>query len=414
MAEANETVTIIGAGVVGTASARMLQRAGYRVRLLDPLGPGQACSWGNAGVFASDSVIPLATPAMLRAAAPMLLRRDAPLSVRWSHLPALLPWLIRFFANARPARVEANARALTELCKAADSATWDLIAGSRAAALVRETGWLTVYETAGGMAAGRAEAAERERRGIPCEVLSAAAIRQRLPEVTAAIVGGLHSPSCPMCTDPAGFVECLADDVVAAGGRLERERVVSLAAAGEAVTVTTTGGRHTPDHLVIAAGLDSAGLARQLGDRFPLDTERGYHLMHPDAGMRPAVPVMAGEHKFVTTAMDAGLRLAGFSELGGPRLAPDPARYDVLLRHARRLFPDLPATGWTPWMGKRSTLPDSLPVIGPSPSHARVYYAFGHQHLGLTLAGLTGRILTAQIAGQTPPVDTTPLRAERW
>ncbi len=407
-------ITVIGAGIVGIACARSLQRDGHRVQVLDPQPPGQGCSWGNAGVFATDSVIPLATPATLRAVPPMLFSREAPLTLRWSYVPWLLPWLARFVANARPRRVEAITRALTALCAAADDATARLVAGGRAGELIHRTGWLTIFETERGLAAGRAEAAERNRRGVNCEVLSADEVRSWLPEVTERIVGGLRSPDCAMCTNPGGFVERLADAFCAAGGDLEAVRARRLRPRSDEVRIETDDGVRATEHVVIATGIEAKGLAADVGDHFPLDTERGYHLMAPEAGIRPALPVMAGEHKFVTTPMALGLRLAGLTELGGTRLPPNPERFRSMLRHARRLFPTLAASEWSEWMGFRSTLPDSLPVIGRSPRQPNVSYAFGHQHLGLTLAGLTGQLIADEIAGRDPVVDMHPVRPGRW
>ena len=414
MTATTRDITVIGAGVIGVACARQLQRDGHRVCVLDPEPPGQACSWGNAGVFATDSVIPLATPATLRAVPAMLLRSDAPLTLRWRYLPRLLPWLLRFVTQARPRRVAEISRALTALCTAADDATAALVAESRAAELIHDTGWLTVYETRAGLEAGRAEAAERQRHGIECEVLSAAAVRQWLPAIGDHVTGGLRSPQCAMCADPGAFVAHLAADVATAGGTFERVRAHRLVPHADGIRIETDRGSHDSELVVVATGIETNALAATVGERFPLDTERGYHLMAPEAGVRPALPVMAGEHKFVTTPMAQGLRLAGLTELGGTRLPPDPRRYRSMLRHAQRLFPALAAAQWSQWMGFRSTLPDSLPVIGPSPREPRVHYAFGHQHLGLTLAGLTGQLIADGVAGRASAIDTAPLRPGRW
>lgn len=407
-------IIVVGAGIVGVACARRLQQDGHRVRLLDPLPPGHGCSWGNAGVFATDSVIPLATPATLASVPAMLLRRDAALTLRWRYLPRLVPWLLRFVANARPARVEANARALTALCRAADAGTSALVAGSAAADLIQPTGWLTVYETRKGFATGRREAAERNRRGVACEVLSSADVRTYLPQAADHVVGGLRSPDCAMCSDPAGLVATLAADFEQAGGACVRRRARRLLPHADGIGIETDDGALACEHVVLATGIETNTLATQLGDHFPLETERGYHLMIPEAGLRPALPVMAGEHKFVTTPMDHGLRLAGLSELGGTRLPPHPARCRAILRHAGRIFPDLQATHWTEWLGLRSTLPDSLPVIGRSPRNPRVTYAFGHQHLGLTLAGLTAQLVADDIAAREMAVDRAPISPARW
>lgn len=407
-------ITVIGAGVVGIACARALQRDGHRLRVLDPQPPGHGCSWGNAGVFATDSVMPLATPATLASVPGMLLQREAALSLRWRYLPRLLPWLLRFAANARPARVEALADALTALCLAADESTRMLIDGSRAAELVRWTGWLHVYETQAGLAAGRREAAEIRRRGVSCDVLDADSVRGLVPELGPRVVGGRHAPDCAMCSDPGALVERLAADIEAEGGEVVRARAHGLMCTDDGVRIDTDVGGFDAEHVVVATGIEANELARQIGDRFPLETERGYHLMIPDAGIRPRMPVMAGEHKVVTTAMDRGLRIAGLTELGGMHLPPDPRRFRGMLARVQRLFPDLRAADWTEWMGFRPTLPDSLPVIGRSPRNAHVSYAFGHQHLGLTLAALTGRLVADELAGREPVVDMTPTRPHRW
>lgn len=410
----NREITVIGAGIVGVACARRLQQEGHDVRLLDPLPPGHGCSWGNAGMFATDSVIPLATPATLASVPPMLLRSDAAVALRWQYLPRLLPWLARFVANARPARVEANTRALTALCRAADAGTAALIADSAAAALIHPSGWLTVYETPKGLASGRREAAERNRRGVACEVLSRAEVQAYLPEAADHIVGGLRSPDCSMCEDPGGMVARLADDFEQAGGTIVRQRAHRLVTHAEGIGIEADHDEWVCEHVVLATGVETTVLARQIGDRFPLDTERGYHVMIPEAGIRPALPVMAGEHKFVTTPMAHGLRLAGLTELGGTRLPAHPARCRTILKHARRIFPELQAGDWTEWLGFRPTLPDSLPVIGRSPRNPRVTYAFGHQHLGLTLAGLTAQLVVDDLAGREAPIDMAPVSPARW
>lgn len=414
MTASSRDITVVGAGVIGIACARWLQRDGHRVRVLDPRPPGDACSWGNAGVFATDSVIPLATPETLASVPGMLLRSDAPMSLRWRRLPGLLPWLARFVANARRSRLESNARALAQLCSVARESTAALVHGSPAADLVRNTGWLSVFETQSGLTAARRGAEERRRAGVTCEVLGADAVRDMVPEIADHIVGGVHAPDCQMCTDPGGFVARLAADVEADGGRIERQRALRITGESDGVAIVTEDDRLAADHIVVATGVGANELARGIGDVFPVEGERGYHVMLEDARIAPAVPVMAGEHKFVTTAMNRGLRLAGLTELGGRGLPPDPRRIRAILDHAARLFPALQAEEWTEWDGFRSTLPDSLPVIGRSGNDSRVSYAFGHQHLGLTLAGLTGRLIADDLAQRAPPIDTTPLRPERW
>lgn len=407
-------IVIIGAGIIGVCCARWLQRDGHRVHLIDPQPPGEGCSYGNAGIFATESIHPLATPDTLRALPGMLLNRDAGVVLRWPHLPRMLPWLVRFLANARPRRVEAITRVLAELCGAAEAAYRPLIEGRPAGELVRRTGWATVFETERAFDTGRRALDDARRHGVSAHVLDGNALRDSVPELAPHVAGGIHHPHISMCADPGGFVARLADDVVAEGGRIERARLRNLEKAGERIRVHTDDGAMMADHVVIAAGIDSGAIAAALGDRFPLETERGYHAMIADAGIAPVMPVISGEYLFVTTPMAAGLRLAGTTELAGLWRPPDPGRVETILRHGRRLFPALRAEWYDDWMGFRSTLPDSLPVIGRSPRDARISYAFGHQHLGLTLGGLTGRLIADQLAGRTPVVDPAPVSPARF
>lgn len=407
-------IAVVGGGVIGLACARRLQLDGHRIVLHDPRpASDDGAAWGSAGMIAVDSVSPLATPGVLSQLPAMLLRRDSPLALRWGHLPRMLPWLGRFLWNGRPAATERNARALAMLCGEALTGWQALVEGRPAADLLRPGGWVTAFETRRAMQAARGDIERRQRHGVDAEWLDAAALRGKVPQLGGHVAGGVYFGAAHVCRDPAALLAALAADLEAGGGMLVRRRVSALMPVDEGIEVLTDGEAERFDRVIIAAGARSRALARTLGDDFPLDTERGYHVMLPgQAG--PALPVMSGEYKFVTTPMATGTRLAGTSELGGLDRPPDPRRHALLRRQAARLFPDLDTSGGTEWMGFRPTLPDSLPIVGPSPRVPNACYALGHQHLGLTLAGITARLVADTIAGRRPPIDLHPLRVERF
>lgn len=408
-------IAVVGGGVIGLACARRLQLDGHRVVVHDPRPASEdAAAWGSAGMIAVDSVSPLASPGILAHLPAMLLRRDSPLALRWGHLPRMLPWLARFLWNGRPAATEHNARVLAALCGEALSGWQPLIEGRPGADLLRPGGWVTAFETRRAMRAARGDIERRQRHGVRAEWLDGAALRGRVPQLGEHVVGGVYFEAARMCPDPGGLLAAVAADVEADGGILRRSRVSALMPVDGGIEVLAEGEEAVRfDRVVIAAGARSRPLARLLGDDFPLATERGYHVMLPgQAG--PALPVMAGEHKFVTTPMATGVRLAGTSELGGLERPPDPRRHALLRRQAAALFPGLDTRGGTEWMGFRPTLPDSLPIVGPSPRVPNAWYALGHQHLGLTLAGITARLIADAIAGRQPLIDLHPLRADRF
>jgi D-amino-acid dehydrogenase len=166
--------------------------------------------------------------------------------------------------------------------------------------------------------------------------------------------------------------------------------------------------------VVLTGGAWSRGLAAALGARVPLDTERGYHVMLPQPGVEPRSAMLFPALGFGATPMAEGFRIAGTVEFGGLEAAPDWRRADALVAHAQRLFPGLGTDGAQRWMGYRPSMPDSLPVIGRSPKHANAYFAFGHGHLGLTLAAVTGRLIADLVAGRSPSLDPSPYRIDRF
>ncbi len=408
-------VTVIGAGIVGVCCAAWLQRDGCRVTVIDRDEPGRGASYGNAGMLQVDSCVPLATPGILGRVPAMLLDPLGPLAIRWGYLARLAPWLARFVAASRPARVEAIAIALASLLGRAAAAYGDLVAACGAEDLLRPTGTIFVYATEAGFEAARFGHDLRRRRGFANEELRDGEIRQLEPALSPDIKHAVFSPDCLLVADPLRLTQALAEAFVRAGGTILRETVTEIRiGAGGPSHVVTDAGIHDVDRLVLAAGAWSRRLARRLGARVPLDTERGYHLMLPEPGIELRMPIIAGERKFAITPMGGAIRLAGTVEFGGLHRAPDYRRARVMAGMAREIVPGLDPSGAVEWMGFRPSMPDSLPVIGPSPRHDKVFFAFGHGHSGLTLGAVTGSLIADLVMGRAPPIDLAPFRADRF
>lgn len=408
-------ITVLGAGIVGVACALFLQRDGYRVTLIDRLGPGEGCSRGNAGILAAEHVMPLATPRNIRKVPGMLLDPHAPLHIRWRYLPRLLPWLWRFWLCARPHAVAASSQALAALQGGALTAYGTLLEQARAHQLVRTDGWLCVYESEKEFVADRIERELQRHYGIRVEELTVDEVRERLPAISRSIQRGVLYPDSAYTINPHRLVQVLAEDFQRHGGIMQRAAVNNIdVTPGQRVRILTDAGAHETDIVVLALGAWSGRLSARLGSPVPLDTERGYHVMLPRPGIDISLPVMFGDHKFIATPMEHGLRLAGTVEFAGLDAPPNYERARILITRARRLLPRLQVQGHSEWMGCRPSLPDSLPVIGRSPHYRNVYFAFGHQHLGLTLAAVTGRLIADQVAGRTSDIDVTPYRIDRF
>lgn len=407
-------VAVIGAGIVGTTIAEKLAQEGREVLLIDRQAPGEGCSKGNAGHFATDIVQPLANVDTLLSVPKMLLDPLGPLALRWSYLPRLLPWLMRFALSARPSAVRAHTDALRALNSRSISSYDRLLSRIKQTHRMIKRGAITVYDTQKGRHKHRSSVAVMREYGVNVEELDSEQIRELEPSLTGSLAGGLYFPDTAHTGDPFAVVQGVFEAFVQAGGRFARHDIKSVQPQHKSMILHT---EYTPvfaDQVIIAAGAWSKPLLAELGYRVPLETERGYHLMLPEAGVELSRPVSSFERSFVMTPMDAGLCLAGTVELAGLTAAPNWRRAEILFNHASRLLSDCRGQYAKRWMGFRPSLPDSLPVIGALPNHPQVYCAFGHQHLGLTQAAINAELVADQIAGRTPDIDLTPYRIDRF
>lgn len=418
MTEANraeQPVVVVGAGIIGVCCALYLLRGGLRVILLDRGAPGEATSFGNGSIITEEAVVPVQTPGVARRVPGMLLDPLGPLSIRWGYLPKLAPWLLQFVQASTPEHVEAISIALKALLTGAQSAYSPLVEMAGIQDMIQRSGWLSVYETEKGFQAYQPMLDLQRRRGVRFDVLPSEELRQLEPSLAPIFDRGVFYPDVSHTVNNFRFVQELAAAFVRSGGEIRRESVIGFERAEDSVkAVLTETGRIDCSTTVIAAGAWSKTLTKMLGWRPPLETERGYHLTLPQPGVSPRLPVYSTERGFVCTPLENGLRIAGTVELGGLKAEPNWKRAEVLYDNANRWFPGLERGGETRWMGFRPSMPDSLPVIGPTPGCRNALLAFGHGHCGLSLAARTGEIIAGLVAGRDPGIDMTPYRVDRF
>lgn len=411
-------IVVIGAGVVGTATALTLRRQGHATVLLDPDPPGQGASSGNAGCLNPSSILPIAMPGVLRQVPGWLLDADGPLRLRPGHLPRALPWLWRLLRSANRAHAVQVAAALHGLLDGAVARTRALARGTGAEALVEQAGHLVVYPDRGAAQADTLAAELRAAHGISEELWDAGRLRQAEPDLAPHYRAARFFPDNGHLRDPARFVALLAGAFVAGGGGCVRGRAAGFRLREETVeAVYLDDGRQLEvTAVVVCAGAHAATLAARLGERVVLDAERGYHVMLPATGPGPRLPTMEGGFRIVATPMDGGLRVAGTVELAGLDAPPDWRRAELLLTQARRMYPGLPPLLQpdSRWMGLRPSTPDSLPVIGRSLRFANAWHAFGHGHVGLTAAAATAQAVAALVRGEAPAFPLQPFSVGRF
>ena len=394
-----------------TIALRLLD-AGHEVVLVDPQLPGMGASFGNAGTIADYAVQPVGTPDVLKNLPALLFDKSSPLSIRRAALPTLAPWLMRFARQSLPGAARRNAAAIAALVQGAGPRWRELAAHLQAAELLQDKGCLYMYETARGFQAAGADMAFRRGLGVSVELINPQELSRMEPALPKVEGGAAWFPQASFLSDPGAMVQALARVVLRRAG-LVQAAAHSITRQLDGVVVSGPGLRLLARKVILAAGAHSRPLAQTAGDRIPLETERGYHAEWDMALPRLHRPVCATRGGFYLCPMTGRLRVAGTVELGGTQAPASAHRIETLVRGGQAIFPDLGPPNRT-WLGFRPSLPDSLPVIGPSAAGPEVIHAFGHGHIGLTLAPVTAEIVAKLVAGQSPGLDISPYRPNRF
>jgi glycine/D-amino acid oxidase-like deaminating enzyme len=407
-------IVVVGGGIVGLCVAWHLAKRGLRPLVLDARKPGAASS-GNAGAISHGSVAPLAMPGILKQVPGMMMDPKGALHIPMRYWLKAAPWLLRFVASARTEKVEAAADALAALFFGTLDRHKEIVAAEGAPELIREAGQIYLYRDDAQLAKDKAGLDLRRRHGLRIEVLDRAGLAALEPAVAPAYTRGVYLPDHGSSVNPARFAEVVARGVQRQGGEVRPAEVRAIRTEGRRATgVETAEGVIPADQVVLAAGAWSARLLAPLGLKVPLETQRGYHMMLPDAGVTPGRVLSPADRKVFISPMEEGLRVAGSVEIAGLDAPPNEARARLLLGDLKAVFPDVKVNGATSWMGHRPCLPDSVPVMGPLRDWQGIWCAFGHGHLGLTGSAPTGALLGAAIAGERPNFDFAPFAAERF
>ncbi len=408
-------VIVIGAGVIGLSAAIAARSRGLHVVVLDRQGPAAGASAGNAGAFAFTDILPLASPGILKKAPKWLLDPLGPLSVPPAYALQIAPWMFRFWRACQPSRVAHSIAAQTSLMDLSKAELEPFLAATDTLSMLRKEGNLQVYESEAEFRASLPGWDARRNHGIEFQHLKAGEMAAIQPGLASRFILGTFTPGWYSIADPKLYTLALAGHFRSRGGVIETADISALRAIPAGVEVMAADGKlRQAGKVVLAAGAFSHRIAKTLGERIPLETERGYNTTLPSDAFDLRTQITFGGHGFVVSKLSTAIRVGGAVELGGLELPANFRRSEAMLQKARTFLAGLKPEGGVQWMGFRPSLPDSLPAIGRARVTPDVIYAFGHGHLGLTQSAGTARLVADLLTEQRPAIDLAPFSPQRF
>jgi D-amino-acid dehydrogenase len=408
----SNSIAVIGAGVIGCAVANALAAEGRHVLLLDRAAPASAgASFGNVGHIATEQVETLPSKELLLGFWRELFVLGGPLDIPPRRIRALWPWLARFAGAAL--RQQTNTRHLEPLVRAAAGALEHALEGIGRRDLLRRNGHYAVWLGEDSLAQARRAAASAARLAVRTAAAPADLLHSLSAATSCTNIAGLWYPDSGHVVDPAEVARALARAAAERGSVVLQTDVRHLQPVGNTIEITTATDRLTVNTAVVCAGAWSAPLLAPFGLRAPLEAERGYHVELPGHAPFADAPLLYANAKIAVTPLAGRLRASSYLELAGLAAPADPRKPQRLRARLRSLGYDCAPDGPS-WMGPRPTLPDYLPGIGRAPSGPKLFYAIGHQHLGLTLAAVTAELIADLVAERNPRFDVAPLDLRRF
>ncbi len=409
----NLKIGIIGAGIQGVCNALFLQKNGYNVTLFDRDEPGNlSASYGNAGHFSPYASVPLNRPDVLTDVPSMLLSSTGPLALRWNYVPKMIPWFLKFILNCSKKKMMHTAKNMHQILNLALPAFDELFDEVDISGLVEKKGVIYVWNDQN-LTSRELEINIRKELGVEQQILTPKEIHDLEPNIKPFYHGGVFYSYARHTRNPKKVLLKLFDLFLAKGGKFLKINIQDLKFDGESPIVKSETQQFIFDKIVIACGAFSKKLTDKLNEKIPLDTERGYHVQFKGCDHLISRPVVFTNRGFGITPMEQGLRVVGTVEFGGLKNPLSKSRIKNLIEGAKYMLDGLPEHQ-DEWLGFRPSLPDFLPVIGPSKNYKNVFYSFGHHHLGWTLGAISGKIISKMIANENTNLNLEPYSSRRF
>ena len=408
-----QSVGIVGAGIQGVCTGIKLAEKGIKVSLFDKNEPGKMASYGNAGHFSPYAVLQLNRPDILYDVPKMLLSSSGPLALKWNYIPKMMPWILGYLKNCNQKSMMHTAKYMNQILSLALDAYDEIFKDVELGNLVERKGVIYIW-TDQNLKSRNLEIRIRDELGVKQQMLTKQEVLDLEPNLNPVFHAGVLYDYAWHARDPHKILNKLFEKFTKLGGHFFKTEVKNVLQNVDGDTYVKTDNQdYKFDKLVIATGAFSKQFTDQLGEKIPLDTERGYHVHFKNMDHLIQRPVISMDRGFGMTPMDQGLRAVGTVELGGLKNPPSKKRIQYIINCAKELLPQL-GEHHDEWLGFRPTLPDFLPVLGPAKKFNNIVYAFGHQHLGWTLGAITGKIISGIVNNENTNLDLTPYSSTRF
>ena len=408
-----KNIAVVGAGIVGICSAYFLKKSGFNVTLIDREDPGTMTSFGHACSFADYANVPVNYPGLIWDIPKMLLRKDGPLAVDFFYILKNLPWAFSFLQNCKKEKVDEIASSLTNLLKHSQLSYDEIFKDINVQEYISHEENLYLFDTKKSFEDYEYANVIRKKNKVKVRNLTKDEVKELEPNIANVYYAGQIFTGSRHTTNPLAISTKIFEKFLELGGTYIKQNVKNLIQKENFIELSLDNKKIIFDKIIISAGAWSNQIANMLGDKFPLDTERGYHILFETNEKLINRPVAWSESGFYLIQIHDGIRAAGTVEIAGLKKSPNKKRIEMIERQSRKVLPQLGKVKST-WMGRRPTLPDSLPIIGKSQQNSNVIYAFGHQHIGWTLGAVTGKIIDSLSRDQIPNIDISAYSPTRF
>jgi len=414
MSNQKRKITIVGAGIMGISSALNLIRRGCDVTIIEKEIDGEPASFGNASWLSAPSITPVLTPGAIYKIPKMLFSSKGPLFLKFPGVIKILPWLLKYLTYSTEEKVKYISKYLAPLLANSTDEHKKLAKGTNALQWIKDAPYLYLYKNKNDYNKDSFIWNIRKSYGFNLIEVQSNELHELVPGLSEEYTFAIKIENQGYIVNSKNYLKDLLEGFKNLGGKIIEEEVKDIISDEINIKIKTNKNEYTSDDVVIAAGVFSDTLSKKFGANVPLQSERGYHLELRKTNVELKYPLFNGYLKLAIAPKPSGIRFAGLIEFGSLNSKPNPKAYDLLMRNAQSMFPGISYGEKSEWSGHRPATIDSLPLIGKSSIDEKVFFAYGHHHIGLTAGPKTGELLAKSILRDNNQTDLSPYKPNRY